>query len=156
MTPRGMPRRASVLASPVAVEGAWEPELVLEAVLPYPDGFELLLRRRGGGPPPPEPPMPPGEGKKRDRWGRPDRFVGLALEVRFADGRSAVIEDLAGPDVDGEVILSRFWRQGSEDELWLWVAPRPSAGPVTVRADWSAYGLRAATVSFEGALLGAP
>ena len=80
-------------------------------------------------------------------------FVGLVLEVAFADGRSARVDELAGLDVDGEVILSRFWREGSEDELWLWVSPRPPAGPVTVRADWSAYGLRAATVSFEGALL---
>ena len=156
MTPRRPPRPASVLAGLVAFEGGGELGLVLEAVLPYPDGFELLLRRRGGGPPPPPPPRRAGEGHQQDPRGRPDRFVGLALEVRFADGRSARVEDLAGPDVGGEVVLSRFWREGSEDELWLWVAPVPPAGPVTVRADGPAYDLRAATVSFEGALLRAP
>ena len=41
----------------------------------------------------------------------------LAGPIAFADGRIAVIEDLAGLDVDGDVILSRFWREGSEDEL---------------------------------------
>jgi hypothetical protein len=156
MTPRRAPRPASVLAGPIAFTGDGELELTLEAVLPYGDGFELLLRRRGGGPPPPEPMTPPGEVRKRDPWERPDRFVGLALEVAFADGRSAAIEDLTGPDVDGDVILSRFWREGSEDELWLWAAPLPPAGPVTVRADWSAYGLRGATASFEGVRLRAP
>ena len=88
--------------------------------------------------------------------GRPVRFVGLALEVAFADGRSARVEDLGRLDVDGDVILSRFWREGSEDELWLWVAPLPPAGPVTVRADWLAFGIRGAVVGFEGALLRAP
>ena len=156
MTPRRAPLPASVLAGPIGFGGDGELELTLEAVLPYGDGFELLLRRRGGGPPPPEPPRPPGEGRKRDPRGRPDRFVGLVLEVAFADGRSARVDELAGLDVDGEVILSRFWREGSEDELWLWVAPLPPAGPVTVRADWLAFGIRGALVGFEGALLRAP
>ncbi len=156
MTPRRAPRPASVLAGPIAFGGDGELELSLEAVLAYGDGFELLLRRRGGGPPPPEPPTPPEEGRARDPRGRPDRFVGLALQVAFADGRSAVTADLAGADVGGDVVLSRFWREASEDELWLWVAPRPPAGPVTVRADWSAYDLRGAVASFEGALLRAP
>jgi hypothetical protein len=156
MTPRRAPLPASVLAVPIAFGGDGELELTLDAVLPYANGFELLLRRRGGGPPPPEPTRPPGEGRKRDPWGRPDRFVGLALEVAFADGRSARVEDLAGLDVDGDVILTRFWRDGGEDELWLWVAPLPPAGPVTVRADWLAFEIRGAVVGFEGALLCAP
>ena len=159
MTPRRAPRPASVLAAPIAFAGGGELELSLEAVLPYGDGFELLLRRRGGGPPPPELATPPGDGRMRDLWGRPDRFVrfaGLVLEVAFADGRRAVIADLAGADVDGDLILSPFWRDGGEDELWLWVAPLPPAGPVTVRANWSAAGLRGAEVSFAGALLRSP
>ena len=159
MTPRRAPRPASVLAGPIAFGGDGELELTLEAVLAYGDGFELLLRRRGGGPSPPEPTTPPGEGRKRDPRERPDRFVrfvGLVLEVGFADGRSARVEDLGRLDVDGDVILTRFWREGSEDELWLWVAPLPPAGPVTVRADWSAYGIRGALVGFAGALLRAP
>ena len=158
MTPRRAPRPASVLAGPIAFGGG-ELELTLEAVPPYGDGFELLLRRRGGGPPPSELTTPPGEGRTRDPWGRPDRFVrfvGLALEVAFADGRRAVIEDLAGPDVDGDLFLSRFRRDGGEDELWLWVAPLPPGGPVTVRANWPASGLRGAEISFEGARLRAP
>ena len=159
MTPRRAPRPATVLDAPIAFGGDGELELSLEAVLAYGDGFELLLRRRGGGPPHPEPPTPPGEGRKRDPWERPDRFVrfvGLALEVAFADGRSARAEDLAGFDVDRDVILSRFWRDGSEDELWLRVAPLPPAGPVTVRADWLAFDIPGALVGFEGALLRAP
>ncbi len=156
MSPRRAPRPASVLDAPIAFGGDGEVELSLEAVLPYGDGFELLLRRRGGGPPPLELATPPGDGRMRDPRGRPDRFVGLALQVAFADGRSAAIEDLAGIDVDGDVILSRFWRDGSEGELWLWVAPLPPAGPVTVRTNWSAAGLRGAEVSFADALLRSP
>lgn len=88
---------------------------------------------------------------------RPQRPASLLVgPVAFADGRCAVIGDLAGADVDGDVIVPRFGREGNADELWLWVATRPSAGPVSVRADWPADGVRGATASFAGGLLHAP
>lgn len=75
MTPRRPPRPASVLAGPVAFAGDGELELSLEAVLPYADGFELLLRRRGGGPPPPR----AADAARRRQEARP---VGKARPVR--------------------------------------------------------------------------
>ena len=73
------------------------------------------------------PPRPrQGDEHVHDSWKRADEFAGLEISIRFADGRSAVVEDLSAPDEEGDLVLSRFWRKGwQQDTLWLWAMPQP-------------------------------
>jgi len=156
MMPRRPPRPPSVLPGPLRFEGSGGSGLVLEQVLPYPDGFELQLRRSAMAsgqvaPPGSREGAPSARGSKTSPFGGADRFVGLQLGLGFADGRGIAVEDLSAPDQPTEVVLNRFWRDADdEDVLWLWVMPLPPEGPVTLRATWAASRIDGASVTFDG------
>jgi hypothetical protein len=149
------PLPPSVLSEPLLLLPGPEIRLVCARVIAYPDGFEIELRRSGGAPPAA---VPVGtflrQPRQGDPWERPDMFVGLHIGLHFADGRHVLVEDLAGPDREGELVLSRFWRKESDaDSLWLWVAPLPPEGGVRITAVWPAYGIESAITGFDSSLV---
>ena len=147
---------ASSLLEPLVLWSGPNIELVCERVIPYPGGFEIELRRTAGAPPPAVVPTEPALqlGRKGDPSKRSDNFAGLEVGLHFADGRGVLVTDLGGPDRDGEIVLSRFWRKEPDaDTLWLWVMPLPPVGEVTLNVSWPTYGIESAAVEFEGGLV---
>ena len=151
---RSLPR--STLRAPLVLWSGPELRLVCERVIPYPDGFEIELRRIGGTPPTPVVLTEDALrlGRQGDPWQRPDGFAGLEVTLCFSDGRSVLVTDLCGPDEEGEIMLSRFWRKESDaNTLWLWAMPLPPEGEVTLTVTWPAYAIESAVVGFEASLV---
>ena len=154
---KARPLPPSVLSEPLVLWSGPELGLVCERVIPYLDGFEIELRRSGGMPPAAVPagtalPQP----RQHDPWERPDRFVGLQVSVIFANGLHVLRDDLAGPDQQEnfDLVVRRFWRKETDaDTLWLWVAPLPPEGEVTLAVSWPACGIESAAVEFKGGLV---
>lgn len=71
------------------------------------------------------------------------------LEVRFADGRRAALDELAPGD--GEVVLTGAGGGGSPSgsHMRLWLAPLPPEGALTFVLDWPAEGIAGATVAVD-------
>jgi hypothetical protein len=129
----------SILARPVGVFPGPSPQLVLNRVIPYKDGFELELRRTDGE-----------HSSQGDSPQGEDRFSGLELEMKFSDGRRALMPDVASSDAEGELVLSRFLRGGrAGDSLWVWVMPLPPDGDVTLGVRWPEYDCES-QVRFQG------
>lgn len=156
---KNRPPPPSILRAPLVLWSGPELRLACERVIPYPDGFEIELRRIGETPPAP---VVLTEdvlrlGRQGDPWKRPDGFAGLEVALRFSDGRAVLVTDLCGPDREGEITLSRFWRKESDaDTLWLWVAPLPPEGEVVLTATWPTYAIESSAVGFEGSLVRPP
>jgi len=153
--PRPLP--PSVLREPLVLWSGPELGLACERVIPYPDGFEIELRRSGAMPPPV---VPAGtilrQPRRHDPWERPDRFVGLQVSMTFANGLHMLRDDLAGGDQQENfaLVVSRFWRKETDaDTLWLWAAPLPPEGLVTVGVSWPSCGIESAAVEFEGGIV---
>jgi hypothetical protein len=149
-----------VLRAPLVLWSSPDFGLVCQRVIPYPDGFEVELRRSGGMP---APALPAGtilpQPRLRDPWERPDKFVGLQVSVTFANGLHVLRDDLGGPDQQGTpaLVASRFWREETDaDTLWLWVAPLPPEGVITLGASWFACGIESAAVELDGGMIRPP
>lgn len=74
------------------------------------------------------------------------------LEVRFADGRRATLDEPVPGD--GEVVLmGAGGGSPSGSHVRLWLAPLPPEGALTFVLDWPAEGIAGATVAVDAAPL---
>ena len=129
-------------------------KLSCEQILPYSDGFEIEIQLE------PESNFvahqvssvssSPLSGRPK---GQVDQFVGLALELGYADGRIGAMSESHQGEQE-EILLTRFWRNASDpNTLWLWVSPLPPSGNVELRLAWESQGMNEIKASFAGNLL---
>ncbi|MHB8191324.1 MAG: hypothetical protein ACYDHP_13075 [Ferrimicrobium sp.] len=144
----------SVLPQPVVLADNGKMVLICEGVIPYPDGFELNFKRTDDTTDTSTASLlldPDWE----HRWKNlSDRFNGLQLEVRFADGRKEFVTDLRREDRPGAPTVVRFDRDPSDgNSLWLWIMPLPPPGPVVVELSWPEQDITSVAFEFDGNLL---
>jgi len=141
------PLPPSVIPEPLVLWERTGASFTCERVIPYGDGFEIELRRQGF-----EPPTTPDSTASRRRPHR--QFAGLQVNLRYADGREELLDDVERDDREGPITVVTFERRGSgDDTLWLWVMPLPPPGEVRLTVEWPSVGIEPVSVSFDGATI---
>jgi hypothetical protein len=142
------PLPPSVIPEPLVLWERAGTSLTCERVIPYHDGFEIEIGRHGLGPP-----TTPGSTAAPRR--RPHRqFAGLQVNLRYADGREELLDDVERDDREGPITVVTFGRRGSgDDTLWLWVMPLPPPGEVQLTVEWPNFGIEPVSVWFDGATI---
>ena len=127
----------SVLPQSVVLADNDKMVLTCEQVIPYLDGFEMNFKRTDKITETSA--MSLSDPDREQYWknNRSDRYNGLQLEVRFADGRRELVTDLRRKDKPGDPTVVRFDRDPSDrNSLWLWIMPLPPPGLCVIELSW--------------------